>query len=166
MTKNEKLQDFQNILRNFLDIRKWDQDVEYLEQTEKWMVSTELKAQSHIARAFIEGSDATGVLPMYLYYSFSCKEAKQIEMLMLLNWINRHLLVGHFELTQRDQIRWVLEFDCEGLNMNGVSVSINFQHGWNVISGYSDAISAVALTKASAEEAMADFNEANGRQDS
>jgi hypothetical protein len=160
MADGEKLQDFQKIFRDFLDFREWDDEIESIESTEKWMISTTIRINEQSAKLFIEGNDESGVLGIFIYYDIKCKENKQPEMVKLFNWTNQYCFTGHLQCLSDGTLRWKNQIDCEGATMTGFNLSVNFQHGWNIVERYADAINSVALTKISAEEAIEEFNEA------
>jgi hypothetical protein len=159
MTNTEKLQDFKTVFEDFLNFREWHNDkVVFDEANQQWQIGTSIVSDDHKLNLYIEGEDSTGFLKIFIYYNIKCRESKVKEMHTIMNWINNHLSIGKFELVV-DTVRWVLRYDTEEIVLNGYNVSRNLQYGWDATGMYGDVISAVALTKITAEEAIADFEE-------
>jgi hypothetical protein len=157
MADGEKIQDFQRVLRDFLEFREWNDELQYDDSLEEWSISTGLGANDESIKAFIEGNDFSGQLGIYMYYESPCKESKVNEVLYLINWLNFRIFVGHFELVNGNVIRWVFKLDCENLDISGFNVSIHFEHGWEIVGRYAELISSVAFTKATAQQAIEEF---------
>lgn len=159
MSLSENVMDFKNLLQDFLSLREWEDKIEFNEGSEEWYVNTGVSIGEHSGRLIVEGCDSSGILGIYFYFLTKCKDGKIDEMTKLLNWTNCHCFMGNFECLSDASIRWRLKFDCENAALTGFALSQNIQHGWDVAGTYADAIMAVAFTKASAEDAIAEFNE-------
>ena len=152
--------DFKKILEEFLSIREWEDELGFNESSEEWYINTGVSIGEHSGRLIVEGRDSTGIVGIYFYFMTKCKDGKIDEMVKLLNWANRCSFMGNFECFPDGTVRWKQKFDCENAALTGFGLSQNVQHGWDVAGTYADAIMAVAFTKASADEAIAEFNEA------
>jgi hypothetical protein len=153
--------DFKKTLQEFLECREWDDEIEFNESSEEWFISTAVGIGEQSARLIVEGRDSTGIVGIYLYFHTKCKEAKADEMAKLLNWVNYSSFMGNFECLPDGSIRWKLKMDCENIVLTGVGLSQNVQHGWDVAEKYADAIMAVAFTKTSADEIIAEHEAPN-----
>jgi hypothetical protein len=152
--------DFKKILEEFLELRGWKDEIQLNENSDEWYVSTGVSIGSHTGRLIAEGRDKTGLVGIYIYYETTCKDGKRGEMTKLLNWINCACFMGNFECLSSGLVRWKLRFDCENAALNGVGLSQNVQHGWDVAGLYADAIISVAFTSTSADGAIAEFEKA------
>jgi len=159
MDKSQSSIDFKSTIQDFLNIREWEDEIEFNADTDQWYVTTGVSISEHSGRLIVEGRDSTGILGIYFYFATTCKDVKFDEMSKLLNWINHSSFMGNFECLLSGQVRWKLKFDCENAALNGAGLSQNVQHGWDIAGTYADAIMSVAFTKTSADEAIAEFNE-------
>jgi hypothetical protein len=57
------------------------------------------------------------------------------------------------------RVRWQFIVDFEGANPTGITIHQNFQPGWNTVENYINPISAVALTRQTAVEALREHDE-------
>jgi hypothetical protein len=165
MSSSDLAIDFKKTLQEFLEIREWEDEIEFNENTEQWYVGTGVRIGEHSAKLFVEGRDSTGIVGIFFYFETKCKETKADEMAKLLNWVNYSSFMGNFECVPDGSVRWKLKMDCENAELTGLGLSQNVQHGWDVAEKYRDAILAVAFTKTSAEEAIAEFESANEDDD-
>lgn len=151
--------DFKKTIQAFLDLREWEDVIEFNESSKEWYVGAGIDISEYSGRLFVEGQDSNGMLGVFFYFSTKCKDSKRDELIKLLNWANCFAPMGNFECLFDGSIRWKLKFDCENAGLTGLGLSQNVQHGWDITGIYADAIMAVALTKTSADEAIAEFNE-------
>lgn len=156
MTAGSDLQDFDRIFAEFLECRNWSDEIEVDPDTRGRTIVTGVSIQQQQGMLIVEGKNDTAVLGIFLYLKITCRENKLKQMAQLFNWINPRILVGAFECLDDGRMRWKFTLDCENSDIHGSSVSINLQHGWNSFDEFLEPILAVALTKTSCEEAVAD----------
>ena len=159
MTTPASVIDFKNTLTEFLAFREWEDEIEFNESSDEWYVGTGVSIGEHSGKLIVEGCDRTGVVGIYFYFLTKCKDAKIGEMAKLLNWVNYSSFMGNFECLPDGSVRWKLKFDSENAALNGVGLSQNVQHGWDVAGTYADVIMTVAFTKTLADDAITEFEE-------
>jgi len=145
----------QLVLQDFLDGREWQDEISVdAENQSVQIVSSVDFGEYKDGRLFIDASDANSMYGVFFYYPFKCKDSKYTEMCVLLNRINNRHQYGRYELLIADgSIRWMQKVDFEGVELNGRSIELMVDPGWQAASYWAETIATVALTKVSAEEA-------------
>lgn len=150
---------FNDLLREFLALREWDDEIRYNADTDDWYINTNVGVNNQPIRLIVEGCNETQILGIYFYFNVSYIENQKHEMIELTNWINIRNLVGHFQILNDGVIRLVQKFDCEGTYLSPQTLSINIQHGWDSMERYANLIIKVALGQSCAREAINYFVE-------
>ncbi len=149
---------FQLMMEEFMAAREWTDDLEV--DTEEGTVSlgTRINIGEFTGRLFIETYDEQAIVDVFFYYDFKCKQGKVDQLCRLLNDIHLRWAFGRFEVSTDGYIRWRHRVDFEGSQPSGISIERIVQPGWDGLERFADVISAVALTKQTAVEAIADFD--------
>lgn len=157
--------DYQKVLKEFIDAREWSDELEVNPETSQVCLSTGINIGSQSGRLIIEADGKTAILDVFIYYELKCKESKLEQMALLLNGIHQRWAYGRFVVFPQGQIRWQHRVDFEAGNPTGKTVNNMVQPGWDAVGLFADVISAVALTKQTAEEALAEHDEAQSDGD-
>jgi hypothetical protein len=86
-------------------------------------------------------------------------------MALLLNQLHTRCKYGTFVAFDDGYVRWQHRVDFEGSEPTAISIQRIVGPGWNIAEQFIDPISAVALTKQSAKEALEEFDEAQQEKD-
>lgn len=158
----------QKVLQEFLDAREWEDEIDVDSENNAVRLATGVDFGEHKdGRLYIEASDENSRYAVYFYLPFKCKESKFAEMCVLLNTLNNKHQYGRFELTEIGQVRWMQKVDFEGVEPNAWSIELMVGPGWDAMAYFADTFAAVALTKATAEEAIQQLmEEENNSNDS
>jgi hypothetical protein len=157
--KTEGKLKYQIILDQFLKEREWSDEYEINSEEKAVSLNTGINiCEGHSGRLIVEASDQTDYVDVYIYYSQTCKEAKLDEMAILLNGIHRRWHFGKFTVFKDGYIRWSHRVDFEGSQPTGLSLERIVQPGWTTTEKFADIIAAVALTKQSAADALAEYD--------
>lgn len=154
------LVDYKKILKDFLDAREWTDELEVDQATLQVSLGTGIDIGSQSGRLIIEADCKSAVIDVYIYYELKCKEAKLDQLTLLLNGIHQRWAYGRFVVFPSGQIRWQHRVDFEDASPTGNSINNIVRPGWEAVGMFADVISAVALTKQTAEEALAEYDEA------
>lgn len=162
MTDKQKLVDFVEPVQEFLDTREWvdELSVDNGEKTVNLVTGVSFSGQNG-GKLYIEGWMATGILQVTFYLPFNCRESKLNEMAILINEIHNLNSYGRFQCLPNKadrRIRWIHRVDFEGMQPRGIAINNIVGPGWNLCDHYFEAIAAVAMTKQTAHEALADLN--------
>jgi hypothetical protein len=162
--KSKKLK-YQTILEEFLKARGWEDELEIKkpEGDSVHIVSldTSVNQDGTPGRLIIECYEPPAdVVYFHFYLDIKCKPAKFDQMTILLNEINIRGEIGHFEVFRDGgHIRWKNKVDFEGSQPTGVSITQNCGPGMDSVGKYGEVITAVALTKQSAADALKEYDE-------
>lgn len=152
---------YEETLKQFLELRKWSDELILDEDNGKIVLSTGVNIEGQNGRAFIEAYN-DDIIQFYFYYlNFRIKDSKFEQMNILLSLINSRLLIGCLKMVGEPQdrmVRWQHVVDFEGADPTGVTIERNFQAGWSALERYIEPVSAVALTKQSATDAINDHD--------
>lgn len=160
MAGKKKLK-YQVALEEFLAAREWTDELEIDMEEKKVQLATGISIGDQSGnRLFVEGYDETDFVDVFIYYGIKCKEAKLGEMSSLLNEIHRRWLFGRFVCLDDGTLRWSQRVDFEGSSPTGTSIERMVSSGWESAERFLDVIAAVALTKQSAKDAIAEYDEA------
>lgn len=150
---------YEETLKQFLELRKWSDELILDEDNGKVVLSTGVDIEGQNGRAIIEAQN-DDIIRFYFYYlNIRVKDSKFEQMNILLSLINSRLLTGCLTMVgepQERMVRWEHVVDFEGADPTGVTIQRNFQPGWQALEFYIEPISAVALTKQSATDAIND----------
>lgn len=152
---------YERILQEFKKIREWDDEIIVEEDGKSVSLSTGVDIKSQNGRLIIEASDANDIVDVFFYYGIECRKEKYEQMCILLNAIHQRWGYGRFELGDKGFIRWRHRVDFEGAQPSGTSIERIVQPGWDAVIKYADLVSAVALTKQTAADAIEDFDRDN-----
>ena len=151
---------FQKVLDEFLKEREWTDEYEIDNEEQTVSLSSAINiCEGHSGRLIIEASDRTDCVNVYIYYNQICKEAKLAEMAILLNGIHQRWQFGRFMVFEDGYIRWTHRVDFEGSKPTGLSLERMVTPGWSAMERFANVISAVALTKQSAADALKEYDE-------
>lgn len=151
---------FQIIFEEFLKKRDWHDELDVNAEKKLVTLNTGVRAGSHSGRLIIEGNDANDVVDFFFYLDIRCKEAKLDQMALLLSEIHERWKFGRFVVFRDGGIvRWQHRIDFEGSQPTGLSIERNVSPGEAAIEEFGDVIAAVALTKQTAAEAIAQYDE-------
>lgn len=163
----EKLR-FQILLEQFLSDRGWQDELDVDSENKSVMLKTGVNIASHSGgMLIIEASDISEMVGVYFYLPFSCKDSKVDEMKTLLNDINVRRNYGCFQCIpdgDDGRIRWMQRVDFEGGSPTVKSLHQIVGPGWDTVAEWADVIAAVAITKQTAEDALAEFDEEQRKQ--
>jgi hypothetical protein len=153
-------------MEEFLANREWDDELEVDEEAQTVKLNTGLDLNGQDGRLIVEASEKTCFVDVFIYYTgFKCKPAKLNEMAVLLNQLHTRRRYGTFVAFDDGYVRWQHRVDFEDSEPCGLSIERIVGPGWEYAKQFSDPISAVALTKQSAKEALAEFDEARSAND-
>jgi len=157
---------FHALMEEFLANREWDDELEVDEEAQTVKLNTGLDLNGQDGRLIVEASEKTCFVDVFIYYTgFKCKPAKLNEMAVLLNQLHTRRRYGTFVAFDDGYVRWQHRVDFEDSEPCGLSIERIVGPGWEYAKQFSDPISAVALTKQSAKEALAEFDEARSAND-
>lgn len=158
--KQPNLMNYTKVLKEFLDSREWTDELEVDPNTSVISLGTGINIGSQSGRLIIEANNRTCVVEVFIYYDLKCKEAKLPQMVSLMNGIHQRWSFGRFVVFPEGHIRWQHRVDFEDTNPTGKAINNIVQPGWEAVGLFADAISAVALTKQTAEEALSEHDAA------
>ncbi len=157
---------FHALMEEFLANREWDDELEVDEEAQTVKLNTGLDLNGQDGRLIVEASEKTCFVDVFIYYTgFKCKPAKLNEMAVLLNQLHTRRRYGTFVAFDDGYVRWQHRVDFEDSEPCGLSIERIVGPGWEYAKQFSDPISAVALTKQSAKEALEEFDEAQDEKD-
>jgi len=167
--KSEVKFKYEKVLKEFLDVREWEDELNKDVENGEISLNTNIKySNGQDIRLIIEGNN-NGLLKVFRYFdSFLCKKEKIPEMLLLLNCLHmRSGIFGTFNLinltdsSNNGKIRWLYQADFEGIDITLDTLHLIFFPANEIVEKYGELISAVALTKQSASDALKEFDEAD-----
>lgn len=156
-TTRRKLK-YEAILEEFMALREWADDLQVDEDDMSVTLNTAVSFESQSGRLIVEASDKADIVKVYFYYAVACKESKFNEMSLLFDELHRRIFFGRFVRVGEGRVRWEHFIDFEGSGPTGQSVERMVDSGWRIVAEYAPVISAVALTKQDAAEALAEFD--------
>ena len=153
---------YQAIMQDFLRQRGWENDELRIDPVER---SVEYRSGLNIGNTqgnlFVAADEDRDLIDVYIYFGFKCKESKRFQMVETLNGIHRRCAFGCFDMDPEDgEVRWHHRAHFDGSTPTGASVESIVGPGWSICARYADVIAAVALTKQSASEALAEYDAA------
>jgi len=166
--KSELKFKYEKVLNEFLEIREWEDELD--KDVEKGEISLNTSitfSTGQDMRLIIEGNN-NGLLRVFWYFdSFLCRKEKFSEMLILLNSLHMRIGVfGTFNLIDlpdspsNGKIRWLYKADFEDVDVTLDTLHLITNPSNELVEQYGEVISAVALTKQSAFNALKEFDEA------
>jgi len=156
---------YQVLLEEFLAGREWTDSLEVDEDNMSVLLVTGVSISGQSGgRLVIEASDASDMVSVFFYLPTVCKESKFDQMAILCNDIHSRLNYGRFQCLPDGHLRWMQRVDFEGSTPTPLSIERIVQPGWNIVEHWIDTINAVALTKQTAAAAMAEFDEAQQKE--
>lgn len=157
---------YQIILDDFLKMRGWTDEYEVDTEAESVTLHTKLNiSEGHSGNLIIEASDKNDLVDVYIYFGITCKDAKQDELVKLFNSIHQRWHYGHFMVFPDGHIRWSHRVDFEGSHPTGASLNRIVSPGWGAAEEFADVISAVALTKQTASDAIREYDETKSEEE-
>jgi hypothetical protein len=162
--KKQKLK-YQAVLEEFLAAREWKDEIEIDAETKSVKLAAGISIAGQDGRLFIEASDVTEYVDAFIYFEFRCRENKLDQMAILLNEIHRRWLFGRFICFPDGVVRWTHRVDFENSSPTGLSIERIIKPGWDAAERFLEPISAVALTKQSAKDAIAEFDEEQSKKE-
>ena len=157
---------YRDLLQEYLASREWTDELAVDEENSAVQLDTGVSIGEQRGRLIVEASDQSDFVDVFFYLSgVTCKQAKFGEMTKLFNGIHQWMRYGRFELLDDGTIRWFHRVDFEGSSPTATSIHRIVQPGWELVVRWADPISAVALTKQTAEEALEEFFEEQRKQE-
>lgn len=151
---------YQGVLEQFLAGREWQDELEVDAEEKTITLVTGINMEEQRARLIVRAGEDVELVDVHIIYGFSCKENKHPEMAMLLNAIHLRYMYGRFVLDVEDgEVRWHHRVDFQGSEPTGQSIDQIVGPGWNIAETFASTIAAVALTKQTAADAIAEFDE-------
>jgi hypothetical protein len=152
---------YQELMEDFLAELEWEDELEIDEAEQFVRLQASLSLMDQSGTLFVEAHNDTFLVDVFIYFEgFRCKSNKQPEMAVLLNEIHRRTRMGRFVVLEDGRVRWQHRVDFEAAKPSGLTLIRIMGPGWDMAKMYLEPISAVALTKQSAAEAMAEFDAA------
>ena len=151
-------------MEEFLLLRGWSDElkIDPVDRTISLVTGVSIGNQS--GRLFVEIDEAADCVDVFFYYDMRCKELNIDQMCRLINMLHLQWSFGRFEVLPDGRIRWRHRVDFEGSTPTGRSVEAIVQPGWVAIAKFLDPIAAVALTRQSADEALADWKQSQPQE--
>lgn len=169
---SEKDSKFYSVMKEFLSLQEWQDELNVDQESGVVSLDTGVGLGDHKGRLIIEAVDKIEVIDAFIYFrDLRCKPTKKMEMSWLFQRIfgTRNFSFGRLELIEVEgeglHIRWRHRVDFEGSAPSGKSVRMLIAPGWEMMAEFADCIAAVALTKQTAEEAFAEWEEARRAAD-
>ena len=163
MNSKKNILKYQAILEDYLKDKGWEDELEIKQGEERTFVTlnTGVTQDGTSGRLIIECAEPPiDVVNFYFYLDVKCKPAKIDQMTILLNEINTRAEIGHFQVFRDGgYIRWKNKVDFEGSQPTGLSITQNCDPGMVSVGKYGEVITAVALTKQSAADALKEYDE-------
>lgn len=151
---------FQTLLEDYLAAEGWDDELEVDTAARSVTLGTGIGTGNLECSLIVEASDETECVAAYVYYRrVKCKESKIPEMCQLFNLIHIESGAGLFSVLPEGHIRWSHHVDFEGSTPTAVSLQRLVHPGLSAAARFVEPITAVALTRQTALEAWAEFNE-------
>jgi len=157
--------DYRNVLKQFLDLRGWEDEIDIDEENGTLSVNTEIGINGQSIRLVIEINPEGDIVDVFFYYTILCKKNKINQMAILLNLIHHRWIFGRFEVYETGHIRWRHRCDFEGAQPVGLTINCIVEPGWQAVNKFADVIAAVALTNSTAEEAIAEYDKNRDNED-
>lgn len=153
---------YQLLIEEFMAARGWNDDLEVDAEAQTAALNTGINLGEQSGRLIVQGCDVNDMVDVYVYYEIKCKESKLEQMAQLMNGLHMRWSYGRFEVFPDGYMRWSHRVDFEGSQPSALSIERMVKPGWDAAQKFADVISAVALTKQSASEALSDYdNEQN-----
>ena len=160
---------YQSILEQFLAGREWHDELDVDAEEKTFSLVTGINLEGQNAKLIVQAGEDVEMVDVVIIYGFACKQNKLQEMAILLNAIHLRCMYGRFLVDVEDgEIRWHHRVDFQGSEPTGQSVEQIVGPGWNFAEIFASTIAAVALTKQTAADAIAEFDESqkNGEEGS
>lgn len=146
-----------SLLENTMKEWEWEDDVESNDDDSVHSVSTLYGIDGHSYRMYIEGHDGPKFIKVYLYSPISIPEKRHVEACVVLNRLNKSVYSGFLDLSG-ESVRYVHVVDVEGCQPEVRIISnMRASAGSAFRSDIVQALGALAFTKASADEIIAQF---------
>ncbi len=146
----------EKLLTDWLNSNKWEDEVEAREEG-AFVMNSGVGVGQQSYRLFVEASDKTHCVDVFLYTPYAVKTARRGEVLELINYINGVIAQGRFRLADDGIIGYRHRIDCEGMSPIAKSIDLMLGPAWEWCKKFDDAFVAVGLTKVSAKEAIEDL---------
>ena len=151
---------FHALMEEVLAELEWEDELEVNEEEQTVKLDTAINVAGQDGRLIVEASEQTSYVDVLDYYTgFKCKPAKLDQMAVLLNKLHARWRYGTFLVFEDGYIRWQHRVDFADGQPTAASIQRLIQPGWGVLEQFFDPISAVALTKQTAKEALEEFDE-------
>ena len=152
-------------VQEWLDAREWKDEIQRNEDDQVSQMQCNYGINDQKFRLYIETTEKKDWIEVYLYAPIKVTEKKKTECAILFNYINSRIVIGALHFTPDGSIRFRHVIDVEDSepsikmidNMLGVSV--------NVFENWFEEISAVALTKTTAQQIIDDLEKEDDDED-
>ena len=151
---------YEVVINEFLKAREWTDELNIDTEDSSATLVTGVDFEGGSCKLIIEGYDKSDLVDVFIYYTFNCKNTKFDQMAILFNEIRRRWRIGTFEFLADGRLRWHHRVDFEGSQPTGTSIERMVSPGLAAVEQFNDVISAVALTKQSAKEAVEEYDAA------
>jgi hypothetical protein len=145
---------YEVVINEFLKAREWNDELDIDTEESSVTLVTGVDLEGGSCKLIIEAYDKTDLVDVFIYYTFSCKKTKFDQMAILFNVIHYRWRIGTFTLLSDGRLRWHQRVDFEGSQPTGTSIERMVAAGFGAVESFNDVITAVALTKQSAIEAL------------
>jgi hypothetical protein len=150
-----------NVVQTFLDDMGWDDEITIDESAGLSQLKTGVSINDQPYTLVIETDEQRSWIVLFLYnLSSNVPEKRMSEACHLVNAINNRVQMGKIMVTKAaGPFRFVHAVDLEGVEASGIVVQNMYSAGVGVFTVWADALSAVALTKTSAEEILKEIDQ-------
>jgi hypothetical protein len=107
----------------------------------------------------IEANSASDGFDYYIYFKNKVKESRRDQVALLPSEFQSRYAPGRFEFEAEDgYFRWRNRVDFEESNPTALTIYRNVKPGWEICEALADVFAAVAFTKTSAADALAEYD--------
>jgi len=149
-------------VKKYLEMQEWTDEIEVDDDGDS-VVKSGFNINGQSYRFYIEGWEAQERLKVFMYSPFNVPLARMNEMAVIMNWVNWRIAIGRFAFKRQDEpspVQYYGMVDVEGGTLSPEMVQQLVGGAVELFEAYGDIMTTVALTKTSAETAIADFEEA------
>lgn len=136
----------------------WEDQVEENTENQTSSVNFGYGINEQSFKAWIETDEKRDWIKVYIYAPFKVLPKKFIEMHQLLNLINLDATMGAISLLDDGRLVWRHIVDFEDTDPSVKAINNQFDPGVNLFQRWFEEISAVALTKTTAQEIFDELN--------
>ena len=150
--------DSKAILQEWLDSRGWDDELIVSDDGTEVSLRTGIELDENSWNLFVDANNQSCLVGFFLYSSFKVKTAKRAEACLLVNEINDRMRLGRFVVRDNGQIQYRQQVDFEAAEPTSRSMELMAVPAFSFCETYNSTLAAVALTKQTAADAIAEFD--------